>query len=129
VSAGRFEWEARTFECIDATSGCAGVVKACLSKWEWSVSERAGAVFARGSAASSSAAKGAARKALAAHLAKAPSVQPATLTTEQRDALAGLARGRQYVRGSTGTALVKRGLAERVGAHHVITAAGREALS
>jgi hypothetical protein len=71
VSAGRFEWEARSFDFVDPASGCVGVVIAHRGVWAWSVSGRGGAVFTKGTAASSSAAKGAARKALAAHLAKA----------------------------------------------------------
>ena len=62
MSTGRLDWDATHFEHSGPRSETALVVKAYPSGWTWSASF-AGLVFATGKAASSSAAKGAVRKA------------------------------------------------------------------
>jgi len=69
VSGGRFEWAATRFEHCDETTGACLVVREMDNgTWHWKV-EGAGLLFSDGSglAASCSAAKGAARRALETH--------------------------------------------------------------
>lgn len=65
MSAGRFDWTARSFDHVDEATGIACAVVATLGVWTWTV-HVPGQPSRKGVAASVSAAKGQARKALEA---------------------------------------------------------------